>query len=243
MKKTLLGISTLAMVLFNICVEYFSLNGLTRFEIIEQIPIYFLPSMFVYNIWYVIYVGLIVFAIYLFLTKKEVEDDLAKWMYVTYISNIVWVITWHYGLVALAVIAVLIQFLSLVQVYIKLWKYKKTIFGYGIFRIFFAWIIVATLSNIAAANYLARGGQYIFSAEWTAVSLMMIITFFALLTLKKHKDCLFATVILWAIFGILVKHFYTSEIIVNTAILLIITLIVGIVINAFRLDLPKLLKP
>jgi len=239
MKKTLLGIATFIMVGFNFCVEYFTLNGLTRFEIIEKIPIYFLPSIFVYNIWYVIYVGLIVFAIYLFFSKKEVEDDLAKWIYVTYLSNLVWVLTWHYGLTGLAVIAVLIQLLSLVQVYIKLWKYKKPLFGYGIFRIYFAWIIVATISNIAAANYLARDGEHFFSAEWTAVILMAIITFLAFVTLKKHMDCLFATVMAWAIFGILVKHLYTSEVIVNSAIILLILLIIGIAINALNLHIIK----
>lgn len=239
MRKTLLAIATIIMVGFNFFVEYFSLNGYTRFEIIEAIPIYFLPSTFVYNIWYVIYVGLIVFAIYLLLSKKDIEADLTKWIYVTYISNFVWIFTWHYGLTGLAVLAVLIQLISLVQVYIRLWRYNKPIFAYGIFRVYFAWIIVATLSNIAAVNYLARGGEYMFSAEWTAVALMATITFLALGALKKHMDCLFAAVITWAIFGILVKHFYTSEIIVNSAILLILLLIVGLTVNALNSKLSK----
>ena len=239
MKKSFVGIFTLIMVGINFSVEYFTLNGLTRFQIIESIPIYFLPSMYVYNIWYVIYIGLIAFAIYLFFSKKDLEKDLAKWIYITYLSNFAWIFTWHFSFTSLAVIAVLIQFFSLIQIYIIIWKEKKPLFPYGVFRIYFAWILIATISNIAAVNYLARGGEYLVSAEWTASVIMAIITFFAFLTLKIHKDCLFATVIAWAIFGILVKHFYTSDIIVNTAILLFILLVIGIVVNAVNMHILK----
>ena len=239
MRKTILGILTLTMVFFNLFVDYFTLNGLTRLQIIESIPVYFLPSMYVYNIWYVIYVGLITFAIYLFFSKKEIEKNLAKWISITYLSNIAWIFTWHFGLTSLAVIAVLIQFFSLIQIYIIIWKEKKPLFPYGVFRIYLAWILIATISNIAAVNYLARGGEYLVSAELTASVIMAIITFFAFLTLKKHNDCLFATVIAWSIFGILVKHFYTSDIIVNSAILLLLLLVVVIVINFLRLHILK----
>lgn len=123
------------MVLFNFLAKYLPLNGITRFEIIESIPIYFLPSIYVYNVWYVIYIGLIIFCIYLLFSKKDIEKDLIQWLLVTYSANIVWVFVWHYGLTALAVIAVLIQFLSLIQVYIRINKYKKSIFPYGIFSL------------------------------------------------------------------------------------------------------------
>ncbi len=90
---------------------------------------------------------------------------------------------------------------------------------------------VALISNIATVNYIARNGEFLFSAQSTAIALMAFITFIALMALKVRKDCLYVTTIIWALLGILVKHLNHSNEIVIWAILFIFFLIIGLIVN------------
>jgi hypothetical protein len=241
--KIFVIVSSLAMLLFNFYAEWLPINGVTRLEVLNSIPIYFMPSNYVYNIWYVIYAGLIIFNLYLLFSKKDIDSKIAKWIVVANIVNIIWIFVWHYLLTGLAVIAVSIIFISLVIIFFELGKKKKPFFPYAFFSIYTPWMMVAMLSNFAASNYMARGGEFFFSSELTAIFLIILITIPAVITLIIRNDFIFSSVILFSIFGILTKHFYQSDSIVATAMIASLILFVGVMIGIVKHFLSRPSKP
>lgn len=67
--KILVIVSSLGMLIFNLYAEWLPINGITRLDVLDSIPIYFMPSRYVYNIWYLIYALMIVVCIF-FSVKK-----------------------------------------------------------------------------------------------------------------------------------------------------------------------------
>jgi hypothetical protein len=241
--KILVIVSSLGMLIFNLYAEWLPINGITRLDVLDSIPIYFMPSRYVYNIWYLIYALMIVVCIFLFFSKKDLNNKLTKWIMIVNLTNIVWVLVWHFMLTGLGAIASAIIFLSLLIIYIELSKIKFSSVLKIFVSVYTPWMMIVMLSNLAASNYMARGGEFFFSPELTAIFLIILITLPGVIALVFKNDFVFPTVILFALLGILTKHFYESEAIVAIASISSFILFVGIVIGMIRDSLYKPSKP
>ena len=156
------------------------------------------------------------------------------------IANTFWIFFWHYGLIYLSIIAMIVILFSLLMIYLRLdfgkvqVTTKEKWFVYTAFSIYLGWITVATIANVTAVLISAGVGGFGLLAEILTVlviSVAVIITF-AMLFLRK--DYAYSLVVLWAVFGIFLKQLGFNLTITITAIIAVILIAADIGYTIYR---------
>jgi len=234
MKKELLiklsvTVSVVAMFIVNALANILPINGVTTGALSDAIPIYFVPAGYAFSIWGLIYAGLVIYIISMFTNFTKEDKAIYPWVITSSLANIAWIFLWHYRLIYLSVIAMVIILASLIAISLILHKSKKvSIFKTLPFDIYLGWISVASIANIAAALYTANWDRFGISPEvWSAI-MIVVSTGLAVYSIFK-KTYSYSLVILWAIIGILVKFSGLSNPveIASTLGILTITSIIG----------------
>jgi hypothetical protein len=181
----------------------------------------FTPMGVTFAIWGVIYLSLFAFTIY-HLIKASKEDAqsvanhvLVKIGYLFIINNLactLWVFAFLNDWLLLSVVLMLIQLLALIFIFIKLNLYdgiqsfENKLFTQFPLSIYFAWICVATIANIS--SYLVSSGWAAFGISNTnwAIALIFVVLGLSLFIILIKKNVFFGLVILWAIYGIILKR-------------------------------------
>lgn len=222
----LVVLSTIFALVMNVLAIALPLNNRSTQEISDSFQVFFVPAGYVFSIWSVIYTGLIAFTIYQ-ITKGRHNEILRKIRIPVILSSIfngVWIIFWHYGLLELATLTMLLLLLTLIYIYSKLpyWKSKMgKLFRASValtFSLYLGWISVATIANITVQLYalgwngLGLGGEY-----WAAL-LCLVAADLAINLLWIRRDYPYALVIIWAVFGIYVKFTNTPALAVTAIV-------------------------
>ena len=181
----------------------------------------FTPAGITFAIWGVIYLSLLAFTIY-HLIKAFKEDAhsvanqvLVKIGYLFIIDNLactLWVFAFLNEWLLLSVVLMLIQLLALISIFLKLNLYdrnqsfKNKLFTQFPLSIYFAWICVATIANMS--TYLLSIGWDAFGISDTnwAIALIFVVLGLSLFIINIKKNVFFGLVILWAIYGIILKR-------------------------------------
>ena len=103
-------VAVIATLIVNGLASALPLNGLTTGEISDRFQVYFVPAGYVFSIWGVIYLGLILFAIYQALPAQRDNPRLARVGYLFVLScvaNTAWLFLWHYEQFAWTILAML----------------------------------------------------------------------------------------------------------------------------------------
>ncbi len=219
------------MVVVNFLTNIIPLNGRTTGEVFDSYHTFFIPAGYAFLIWGLIYLGLIGFAFYQFQKSKKNDlwmNLLGIWIVISCAANILWIVLWHYNRPALALVAMFVLLISLVEIYLRfeIGKFKEgttstsrlqtMLFVHLPFSLYLGWITVMTISNIAVVLYVNNWDWFSLGAEaWTAV-MLIIATVITSLVITYRRDVAFALVVVWAFIGITVK-FYNIEIISWTA--------------------------
>ena len=222
--------ATLLTILINILANSLPLNGVTTGEISDRYPVYFVPAGYVFSIWGLIYIGLLAFSIYQFLPGESVIEDVRRIGYryaLGCLGNILWLFFWHYGVLALTPIPMLVLLITLISTYTRLGIGKRTITRetkwmlHVPFSIYLGWITVATVANISTVLYAAgwHGSQF-----W-AFLMMLVAAGLAVVAVLTRRDLAYTLVIAWALLGIAVKQGGTT-LVSPAALVLTIVLVV-----------------
>ena len=226
-------VSVLAMFVVNILSNALPINGLTTAEISNAIQIYFVPAGYVFSIWGVIYLGIVIYLISMFTNFTKEDMAIAPFVIASSLANTIWIFMWHYQLIYLSVIFMLVILASLIVVALKLNKPEVSLVKKTPFNIYLGWISVASIANIAGALYTANWNGFGISPEiWSAI-MLVIATVLAVLALVK-KNLAYTLVILWAVIGIVVKFQGISNIVSITATLSVIVLVLLMGYKLFR---------
>ncbi|PNX49290.1 MAG: hypothetical protein BV457_02105 [Thermoplasmata archaeon M9B1D] len=246
MDKRILQISNLLTVVLTIVVNSLAnilpINGKNTGQLSDNIPNLFVPSGITFAIWGVIYLLLILFAIYQardFFKKEKIEmpylTKITPLFILSSAANIIWIFLWHYEQVALSLIAMLILLISLIAIYIKLnvsqqqIPLKEKMFLHVPFSVYLGWITVATIANITAwLVTISWDGFGISDVTWTII-VLCVATLLTLIILYKRKDIAYSLVIIWALLGIVIKRIQDQKEIATTAIIAIILIIITII--------------
>ena len=221
-------VSVLAMFVVNILSNALPINGITTAAVSDSLAIYFVPAGYVFSIWGVIYLGIIIYLISMFVNFKKEDMAIAPYVIVSSLANTAWIFMWHYKLIYLSVIFMLIILASLIVIALKLNKPEVSSAKKIPFNIYLGWISVASIANIAGALYTANWNGFGISPEvWSAI-MIVIATVLAILALIK-KNAAYTLVILWALIGIVVKFQGISNIVTIVGIFasVAITLFMG----------------
>ena len=246
MDKRILQISNFLAVVLTIVVNSLAnilpINGKNTGQLSDNIPNLFVPSGITFAIWGVIYLLLILFAIYQardFFKKEKIEmpylTKITPFFILASAANILWIFLWHYEQVALSLIAMLILLISLIAIYIKLnvgqqqLSLKEKMFIHIPFSVYLGWITVATIANITAwLVIISWDGFGISDVTWTII-VLCVATLLTLIILYKRRDIAYSLVIIWALLGIVIKRMQDQTEIATTATIAIVIIIIAII--------------
>ncbi len=240
-------IGFIATVIVNFLAVLLPIGGNTTQELSDAIPNLFVPAGITFSIWTFIYIFLGLFSIYQIrdITKKDkIEmkfiDDIGYFFIIGSLSNIIWIIVWHYQLVPVSLIFMIILLISLLLIYLKLNIGKSEVSRiekvavHIPFSIYLGWITVATIANVTAVLVvLGVEGFDLLAVILTILVIAVAVTItYAMLLLRK--DYAYSVVIIWALLGIFIKQFIAYSVIGITALIGAILILVGIVYIIIR---------
>ena len=234
--KIFVVITYILMIVVNILANTLPINGIDTGAISDAYPNLFAPAGITFAIWGIIYLLLGLFTFYqlgLINKNDEISNELMNKVGTLFIisslANSIWIFTWHYQIIWLSIIFMVIILWMLIKIVNAIREEKLSIkekfFVKLPFSIYFGWITVATIAN-ATILLVSLGWESVGLSEslWT-IFILIIGAIIGIITLLKNRDYYYGLVFIWAYFGIIIKHttvfnnMYPS--IVVTAIILI----------------------
>lgn len=206
-----------AMVTVNALANILPINGKNTGEISDQYPNLFVPAGITFSIWGLIYLLLLIFVInQLYLAVKEktmgllsIKSSLVFGL--TCILNALWILAWHYEIVALSLLIMVALLLSLIylfrQIEASLPLNKSGIIAVSVpISVYLGWISVATIANVTSLLVSVNwSGFGIAPAIWT-ILVILVGGALAVIMLLKKQNIAYAAVVLWAYTGIIIKR-------------------------------------
>ena len=173
------------------------------------------PANYAFIIWGLIYVGLIAYGFYQLQPAQQKNPQLwrtNKLLIIACIAQIIWIFAFTLKFFALSILPMLGILLPLLGIYHNLGNgtvrpsWKQRWLAENPFRVYTAWISVATIVNVASALYVAGWNGWGLSDEiWTAIMLVvgaMVAGRIALI----FRDIPFVLVFAWAYSAIALRH-------------------------------------
>lgn len=231
----------LAAFIANILANINPLNGLTVGEISNTVfnDVLIIPASYAFAIWGLIYLGLISLAIYQALPANKYHPYFRRMGYLLAASSfiqIVWLILFQYQFFWLSVIAMIFILLPLIVLYLRLEiglvavsPSIKWLVDFPI-SIYFSWISVATIVNIASALYIINWQRWNLSPITWTVAMMAAATILAAIIGWQRRDAVYVGVFVWALVAIAIRH-QEQIVIAGTAAGLVILLIISTIFS------------
>jgi len=204
--------SLVFMLVLNFLANFLPINGMTTGELSALYPNLFTPAGFTFSIWGIIYLLLIIYIVFQWKESNKTHLD-ASWPYflINGLANGLWIIFWHYQIVIVSMIIMLIILWSLIKLYkrhqIHYFSEKSSVWYTSIpISVYLGWISVATIAN--ASVLLVHNDVYlsfINESTWASIVLLTAVGI-GLLMLKRRKDIFFMAVITWASYGVYSKR-------------------------------------
>lgn len=251
--KWLNAVTFVMMVTVNALANILPINGIGTGAVSDAYPNLFAPAGLTFAIWGVIYLLLAGFVVYQlgFIKAKNVDrvaaiKRIGLYFMISSLANTVWVFSWHYQIIPLSLMLMLVILISLILAYNGINKASLT-FSEKIlirlpFGVYFGWITVATIANVTTFLVsISWNGFGLSQSVWTIVAVIAGL-FISIATIWKNKDIAYGLVILWAYAGILNKHLMATgfagkypEIIATVAISMAVILII-VVVSGIKLE-------
>jgi hypothetical protein len=208
-------IGFLTVIIVNGAANALPLNGVTTAELSDKYGNLFTPAGYVFAIWGVIYVLLAAFTYYQYKADEEFLQKIGWYFVLSCLFNSVWIFLWHYEYIALSVLAMAGLLLSLIMIYTRLdigitqVPRDRLYMVNTTFSVYLGWITVAPIANVAALLVSLGWNAYNITAIYTTAAFILIALLLALINVYIRGDIAYATVLVWALIGIVVKQMNT----------------------------------
>lgn len=230
--------------LITLFVNYLSnalpINGFTAGQLSDLYPNQFTPSGKTFAIWGLIYTMCILSIIQLFREVNQFSSKVRTLFIATCVLNVLWLLSWHYQIIALSVLIMIVFLISLIMWYIEVRDQEKIDWSLeSTSSIYLGWISVALIANattfLLGFDFFASLGD---STESLIASIMLIIAlglsgFFV----YRYRDWMYAGVVCWASYGIYEKRLSVTDVddslITNVSFGVFFLCIILIVITVF----------
>lgn len=205
---------------FNFLAQALPLNRKTTGELAGQYPNLFTPANVTFSIWSVIYLALLLFIGWqlwpLRNTQRAAQRNTAVgllgWDFVGLsVLNMAWLFCWHYEWLSVSVLVMLL----LLGLLIRMNRLIFNQLAHSVdhrnflqipFGLYAGWISVATITNITVWLVDRNWDRFGLSEKiWTEIMLLVAILL-ALSALYMRRNIPFAVAVIWALFGIALKH-------------------------------------
>lgn len=216
--RIITAITFVIMVIMNGLANALPINGQTSGEVSDYYANLFAPAGYTFTIWGLIYALLFVYTIYqLGMFRKKGKDnntDLLDTIGIIFsvssIANAIWILAWHYNIIWLSLILIIIMLVSLIainrEIKNKHLSFKEKVLVRLPFSIYFGWLTVATIANVTTFLVSINwNGFGIPETIWTVI-ILAVGFLIATAVITRNRDIAYGLVIIWAYTGILVKH-------------------------------------
>ena len=216
--KVLVAVIYVAMVAMNYLANAIPIGGTTTGQASDSFPNLFTPAGLTFSIWGLIYTLLAVYVVYNFgwfgkkpdKKKQELLNKIGKLFIISSLANISWIFAWHYGIIPLSLIIMIVLLVSLILIANIINKQDfnlaESICLRLPFSIYFGWITVATIANVTVLLVsLNWDGFGIADNIWTIIVLLVGATI-GILRGIKDRNISYLAVLVWAYGGIWLKH-------------------------------------
>jgi len=195
------------------------INNRTTGELSDLYPNLFVPAGRTFAIWGLIYVLLAIFVIYPLIPsvrrdaqKVDFVQRIGPVFFISCLANIGWIFAWHYEMVSLSLVMMLILLGCLIAIYLRLNIGKSEApkaEKYSVhlpFSVYLGWITIATIANVTALLVNINWNAWGLGEQFWAVAVIIVGIAIALSILFTRKDIFYCLVVDWAILGILLKR-------------------------------------
>lgn len=205
----------------NVLAVALPINGKTTAQISEEYPNLFVPAGFTFFIWSIIYLSLLAFIIYqlwLAFSDKHPEalsrlmQKMKDWFLISSVTNACWLFAWHYHLIPVSMVIMLMLLISLVIIQLNFGigttpaTLPEKIFIHFPFSLYLGWIAIATIANLTTLLvYAGWEGNLHNQIIWTII-MIGIGTLASMAMILLRNNIVYALVSVWAFYGILVKR-------------------------------------
>ena len=230
------AIGYVTMIVVNILAVALPINGRTTGEISSNINSLFTPAPYTFMIWGLIYILLLGFVIYSLLPKQKQNycvSSIGITFFISCILNALWLIVWHYGKLWLSLIIIILLLVTLIKIYNRVSNNCKNNNCDNIlvrlpFSIYLAWVSIATIANVSVVlKATGWNGLGLSETVWTIIVLIFALIL-SLYVSIKNDDIFYLLTIMWALIGILVRHWGSNTPISITVIAALIVIIIEI---------------
>jgi len=240
----------LGMLVVNGLANVLPLNGVTTGDLSDKYANLFVPAGITFSIWGVIYVLLGIFVVYQFVVVRREGGSplfvqlIGIWFVATCLANMGWIFAWHYEMLLLSLIVMLLLLAGLVLAYVRLEvghagaSQGERNFVHVPFSVYLGWITVATIANVTTLLVSVGWNGFGIADQWWAVALIVVGVVLAISAVATRHDIFYALVIDWALFGIALKRYLAadpgSQPVLIAAVAGIAVVTIGIVIPILR---------
>ncbi|MBN2780420.1 MAG: tryptophan-rich sensory protein [Candidatus Marinimicrobia bacterium] len=220
------------------------INGLDTGDVSAQYPNLFVPAGITFSIWALIYLLLFFYVVYgLYVSLTDTFDGVITLktqiiFSLTCLVNAGWIFLWHYKLIFLSELAMLLFLALLIRLFLDTEKLKLHGFIKAVavkipVSVYLGWITVATIANTTALLVARNWGAWgIPENIWTMI-MMTAALVLAVLMLYKRGNIAYSLVVAWALIGIILKrtaqeYVYLDIVTAAYAILAVLTVLIVI---------------
>jgi len=209
----------LGTVIVNALANILPLNGITTGELSDLYPNLFVPAGLTFAIWGLIYVLLGIFVIYPLIPSVRRDSQKVDFLqrvgplfFVSCLANIGWIFAWHYKILPLSLVLMLILLGCLLAIYVRLNVGKsqatkaERYLVHLPFSVYLGWITIATIANVTALLVNTGWNAWGLGEQFWAVAVIIVGIAIALAVLFTRKDAYYSLVVDWALLGILLKR-------------------------------------
>lgn len=207
-----------------------------------------IPAGYAFSIWGIIYLGLIIFPFYQ-LFKKRTDSplwhQLRIWYSLNVVANGLWLAFASYNWLWLSVGVIVFMLISLYKINKLLIQIKESGIPLDywperfVFSIYFGWVTLATVLNIAAAlNFYDWNGFGLTEVNWSVI-IIPIAAFITGAVVWKYRDIPYAGVVIWAFTALAVKRWTDFPTIAYLSLGVIAAFVVLILTTGRRTEVRK----
>ncbi len=226
------------LIVMNFLASSIPYGGQTVAEVSAKYHTLITPAGYAFSIWGLIYLTLLVFAVFQLNKGKNIRFFKIVFPYflVNVISNVLWLFAFQHELLGLSVLIMLVTLGSLIAIFRYFYRLRNALstthryFFQVPFSMYFGWISIATIVNISA--YLQSLGLPVFENKPELFSIIMLIVgaVIGLYILFAKKDYIYALILVWAYVAIWIQHADVMSI-MNTAKFASIAMLAAITIQ------------
>jgi len=190
-----------------------------------------IPAGYAFSIWGPIYLGLIAFPIYQLVKKRDNHPawiPLRLWYAGNVVANGLWLAAASYDWLILSVGIIVFMLISLFRINVLLRRIAadRATHSYWleqlVFKLYFAWITLATVLNVTAALYFYEWSGFGFTDKSWTIIMIVVAAIVAGITAFRFRDPVYCGVVSWAFLALTLRHWENLPVLAYIALAVVV---------------------